>query len=189
MSSNTENIPLANWQRFMLLFAGVILSILLFTFRGGFNSQSPLEQLARRAIQPDIALSNGKPSVFEFYADWCEACREMAPVMLNIEKAYESKLDVVLLNVDNIRWRDLINKYNVTGIPQLSLFDSNGNLKGTALGVLNEEELSGLISALMENKVLPLYTDKDKIYKFESDYIKTTEIKFNATKISPRSHS
>ena len=56
------------------------------------NPEAPLEQLARRSLDPEVALANGRPTVFEFYASWCEACKEMAPTMLELEKQNEKKI-------------------------------------------------------------------------------------------------
>ena len=81
-----------------------------------------LDQLARQSLNPEIALSNGRPTILEFYADWCEACREMAPAMLNIENEVKQDMNIVLLNVENNLWQDLIDKYEVNGIPKLIFF-------------------------------------------------------------------
>ena len=70
-----------------------------------------LDQLAKNSLSPENALSNGRPTIFEFYADWCEVCREMSPAMLNMERKYLGQINIVLLNVDNSRWLDLIEAY------------------------------------------------------------------------------
>ena len=44
----------------------------------------------------------------------------MSPSILTIEEETVDKVDFVLLNVDNPRWKDLIKTYSVNGIPQFS---------------------------------------------------------------------
>jgi hypothetical protein len=87
-----------------------------------------------------VALSDGRPTLVEFYADWCEACQAMAPAMETIEQQHHGELDVVLLNVDNPRWQPEIDRYDVNGIPQLELFDAGGSAVGRALGARSRPE-------------------------------------------------
>ena len=145
-------------QKFFLVILSLFLVVSLFFFRSGFKANEMLDQLAKNSLEPEIALSNGKPTVFEFYADWCEACKEMAPDMLNAEKLNSNKIDIVLLNVDNSRWFDLIDKYDVNGIPKLTFFDDQGEFKGFSLGVRKYSELNEIFLALINNSELPSFT-------------------------------
>ena len=155
MTRTPESSPLGTAQRWVLVLVAVALAIGLVMLRGGIQSESPMEQLARRSLDPQTALSNGRPTLIEFYADWCQVCREMAPAMLELEQSSRERLDVVLVNVDNPRWQDLVDRYDVNGIPQLNLFNAEGEPRGRSLGLRSSEELQILSAALLENQPLP----------------------------------
>ena len=186
MNASTKNLLLDKAQRIILLVTAFVLAILLFLYRGGTNSKQPLDQLARKSLDPEIALHNGKPTIFEFYADWCEVCREMAPAMISIERSFDNNIDIVLLNVENTRWQYLIDKYDVNGIPQLNFFDENSNPVGKALGLRDEEQLKQIVTSLMNNESLPLGVQEISNLKSLSKLsIKTNFAKEN---IKPTSH-
>ena len=149
---------LSFFQKIFLVFLSIFLVISLFFFRSGFKATAILDQLAKNSLDPEKALLNGKPTVFEFYANWCEACKEMAPDMLEAKKLNSNKLDIVLLNVDNPRWVDLIDKYNVNGIPKLTFFNDEGEFKGFSLGVRKYSELNKIFLSLINNSELPSFT-------------------------------
>jgi len=75
MSEQSSEPLLGTTQRVLLLVMAVVLATALLVLRGGVESESPMEQLARRSLEPDQALANGRPTIVEFYADWCQACR------------------------------------------------------------------------------------------------------------------
>jgi thiol:disulfide interchange protein len=155
MSGSAAPTSLSTVQKLLLLAGALVLAALLFLLRGGLTSESPMDQLARRSPLPEEALANHRPTLIEFYADWCEVCREMAPAMLANEQRYRDQLNVVLVNVDNPRWQDLIDRYDVNGIPQLNLFDAQGQPRGRSLGRRSETELEALSEALIDNSPLP----------------------------------
>ena len=152
------NNDLGSVQKFFLVLLSLFLVVSLFFFRSGFKANAMLDQLAKNSLDPAMALSNKKPTVFEFYADWCEACKEMAPDMIQAETTNSNKIDIVLLNVDNSRWFDLIDKYDVNGIPKLIFFDDKGEFKGFSLGVKKYSELNEIFLALIEDTELPSFT-------------------------------
>ena len=155
MTGSSPQPLLGPVQRIVLVVAAIALAVGLTMMRGGLQSTSPLEQLARRSLAPDVALSNGRPTMIEFYADWCQVCREMAPAMLKLEQSTQQQLDVVMVNVDNPRWQDLVDRYDVNGIPQLNLFNAEGDAVGRSIGLRRDEELSLLADALIQDSPLP----------------------------------
>ena len=142
-------------ERMVLAAVAALLAVLLFWLRGGLHPAAPLERLARQSPDLTTALNNGRPTLVEFYADWCEACRTMAPAMETIEQKRRGALDVVLLNVDNPRWQPELERYAVNGIPQLELFDAGGHSVGRSIGARRPEELEALTTALLEARPLP----------------------------------
>ena len=155
MSASPPPASLGPFQKGLLLAVAFALALALLVLRGGLQSESPLEQLARRSLDPDVALTNGQPTLIEFYADWCQACREMAPAMLSLEQSTRDRLDVVLVNVDNPRWLDLVDRYEVNGIPQLNLFAADGQPRGHSIGVRTPQELKALGDALINDNPVP----------------------------------
>ena len=75
--------------------------------------------------------------------------------MLEVEQSHSSDLDVVLVNIDNPRWLDLTDRYDVTGIPQLNLFSADGTMRGRSLGARSETELNSIANALIDGSPLP----------------------------------
>ncbi|MFM7652543.1 MAG: thioredoxin domain-containing protein [Vulcanococcus sp.] len=142
-------------ERVVLAVLAAALAIVLLVLRGGLQPAAPLEKLARQSLDLPVALADGRPTLVEFYADWCEACRAMAPAMETIEQQHRGQLDVVLLNVDNPRWQPEIDRYEVNGIPQLELFNAAGTAIGRSLGARSAPELEALSSALIAQTPLP----------------------------------
>ena len=142
-------------ERMVLAAVAALLALALFWLRGGLHPEAALERLARQSPELSVALADGRPTLVEFYADWCEACRAMAPAMESMERRHQGELDVVLLNVDNPRWQPELERYAVNGIPQLELFDAGGHSVGRSIGARRPEELEALTTALVEARPLP----------------------------------
>ena len=101
-------------------------------------------------MDPEIAFTNGKPTYLEFYAEWCEICKEMAPEVTELKKDFENDVNFVFLNVDNPKWNKYIKQFEVNGIPQINFIDSNSNLKATFTGLQEEKTLKDSINYLLE---------------------------------------
>ncbi len=173
---------LGSRDRLILAAIALVLAAVLLLLRGGIHPQAPLEKLARQSLDLPAALSNGRPTLVEFYADWCEACRAMAPAMQQLEQHQRGQLDVVLLNVDNPRWQPEIERFEVNGIPQLEFFDASGEPVGRAVGARSASELLALGDAVVAGKPLPQLAGVGQTSALEQTPATA------ATMASPRSH-
>jgi thioredoxin-like negative regulator of GroEL len=147
-SETIEQLLNKNLKKIIVLLI-TILIITLFLFRNiFFQSTYLLKSFGELSIDPEVAFENTKPTFLEFYAEWCEVCKEMAPKISSLKEEYEKDINFVFLNVDNQKWDSYIRKYNVNGIPQVNLFDSKGNLVSTFIGKQEELKIRDSIDKL-----------------------------------------
>ena len=124
----------------LLLFTVFFISLVLFR-NLSFKSTYLLKSFGELSIDPEIAFKNNKPTFLEFYAEWCEVCKEMAPQVSSLKKDFEKDINFVFLNVDNQKWDNYIRKFEVNGIPHVNLFDGKGNLVSTFIGKQDETKI------------------------------------------------
>ncbi len=79
------------------------------------------------------------PVLVDFFATWCMPCKMFAPTLDAVAEAYEGKLKVVKVDVDQAT--SLAQKYRVMSIPTLKLFVGDEEPRATFVGVMTQEEL------------------------------------------------
>ena len=178
-SESQEQILKTN-QKIILIFIIPIVIISLFLFRNQiFKSTYLLKSFGELSVDPEIAFTNNKPTFLEFYAEWCEVCKEMAPQVSALKDEYEKDINFVFLNVDNQKWGNYIQKFAVNGIPQVNLFDKKGILISTFIGKQDEIKIRKSINNLEKEKKL-----FEEIVNSEFSTIQEK----NNNEVRPRSH-
>ncbi|XP_065631299.1 probable protein disulfide-isomerase A6 [Quercus suber] len=77
----------------------------------------------------EVVLDETKDVLVEFYAPWCGHCKNLAPTYEKVATAFKLEEDVVIANVDADKYKDLGEKYGVSGFPTLKFFPK-GNKAG-----------------------------------------------------------
>ena len=146
-----NNYSSNQFQKIMYaLFALFLIAFILIFKNTIFKSTLQLRNFANLSMNPEIAFTNGKPTYLEFYAEWCEICKEMAPEVTELKKDFDNEINFVFLNVDNPKWDKFIKQFKVNGIPQINIFDSNSNLQATFTGLQEEKTLKNSINNIIE---------------------------------------
>jgi thiol-disulfide isomerase/thioredoxin len=142
----------SNW---IVAVVAVILAVAVFL---GIRVQSvspSLVALAESAVPYEVAQTNGKPTLLEFYADWCTSCQAMAGEMAELRDAYGDRVNFVMLNVDNNKWLPEMVRYRVDGIPHFVYLGSDSQPIAAAIGEQPQSILADNLDALIAQAPLP----------------------------------
>jgi len=175
----------------VIAIVAVVLTVLVFFGLRVQNTVPTLGSMAEAAVPLETALANGKPSLVEFYADWCSSCQAMVPAMAQIEEQYGGDVNFVMLNVDNDKWLPEMASYDVDGIPHFEFFSGSGQSVASTLGEQPQSIMAANLTALIEQQPLPYAEAKGAMSESDRD-LSTTALGQNQSQSNgqtdPRSH-
>ena len=91
-------------------------------------------------------LQNKKPALVDFWAEWCQPCKMLAPTVEEIADEYDGQVLVTKLNVDDNP--ATATKYGIRGIPTLLLF-KGGQVVQQLVGVKTKAEIKKVIDDII----------------------------------------
>jgi thioredoxin-like negative regulator of GroEL len=184
-----ETAPSNKFQNIIVAAVAILLAVALFfgqRFQQGSNS---LDAQAAAAIPIDIAIASGKPTLMEFYADWCSSCQAMAPNLAKIKQDYGSKVEFAMLNVDNTKWLPEIEKYRVDGIPHFVFFNQQGQTLGEVIGEQPESVMRSTLDGILANRIQPSTDLTSKAIELSAGQTSPMTAEPVVKPTDPRSHS
>ncbi len=87
------------------------------------------------------------PCIIDFYADWCQPCKIVAPVLEELEEEYQGKIKVY--KVDTEAERELAAVFGIQSIPSL-LFVPVDAQPQMAMGALPKETFEQAIKDVLK---------------------------------------
>lgn len=105
--------------------------------------------------EADVLGAKG-PVLVDFWAPWCPPCRALGPVIDELAGAYEGRVTIGKVNVDE--HQDLAARYGIQSIPALLLFE-NGQCVARQIGAVPKamlaEALDARLAGVPEGTVAP----------------------------------
>ncbi len=100
-----------------------------------------IKQLTDASFDADV-LKASTPVLVDYWAEWCGPCKMIAPILDEVASAYQGRLTVAKMNVDDNR--EVPAKFGIRGIPTLMVF-KDGQLIATKVGALSKAQLTAFI--------------------------------------------
>src|SRR6056297_937671 len=88
-----------------------------------------------------------KPAIIDFYADWCQPCKIVEPVLEEISEEYKGKVDV--FRVDTEDQQELAAMFGIRSIPSI-LFIPKEEQPQMAQGALPKDTIEKAIQDVLK---------------------------------------
>lgn len=103
-----------------------------------------VKQLSEKDLKDKIA--QNKLTIVDFYADWCGPCKQLSPILDEVEAEANGAYEIYKVNVDSDEFRDFTAQNMVMSIPTVSFFKA-GKVVHSFVGVQNKQSIKDMIKS------------------------------------------
>jgi thioredoxin 1 len=102
-----------------------------------------IKHVSDATFEADV-LQADKPVLVDFWAEWCGPCKMFAPVLDDVAKSYQDRLQVAKLDIDANPQTP--SKYGIRGIPTVILY-KGGQVHAQKVGALTKGQLTAFLDS------------------------------------------
>jgi thioredoxin 1 len=87
------------------------------------------------------------PCIIDFYADWCQPCKMVAPILEELSNEYEGKINIYKVNTEVEQ--ELAGAFGIRSIPSMLFCPSDAEPQ-MAVGALPKQQLEQIIADVLK---------------------------------------
>ena len=87
-----------------------------------------------------------KPCLIDFYADWCGPCKMVAPILEELSKEFDGKINIYKVNTEVEQ--ELASAFGIQSIPSLLFCPKDGKPQ-MAMGALPKQAMTDAINEVL----------------------------------------
>jgi len=110
------------------------------------TKQTFLEKVFDFEKNKDWKFEGDKPCIIDFYADWCQPCKMVAPILDELQEEYGDTINIY--KIDTEAERNLAGMFGIQSIPSLLFVPKEGQPQ-MAVGALPKESFEKAISDVL----------------------------------------
>ena len=110
------------------------------------TKQSFLEKVFNYENNKDWKFEGELPCIIDFYADWCQPCKMVAPILEELSDEYAGKINIYKVNTEIEQ--ELAGAFGIKSIPSMLFCPKDGQPQ-MAVGALPKESLVQAINDVL----------------------------------------
>jgi thioredoxin 1 len=110
------------------------------------NTQEFKEKVFNYETGKEWKYEGNLPAIVDFYADWCQPCKMVAPVLEELAREYAGKIVVYKVNTENEQ--ELASVFGIQSIPTLLFIPKEGQPQA-AMGALPRQTFEQVIKDIL----------------------------------------
>lgn len=113
------------------------------------NKQIFLDKVFNYERNKEWKFEGNLPAIIDFYADWCGPCKMVAPILEELSREYEGKINIYKIDTD--AEQELAAVFNIRSIPSILFIPVNGQPQ-MAVGALPKDAFKNAITEVLLQK-------------------------------------
>jgi thiol-disulfide isomerase/thioredoxin len=160
-----ERVVAAKMRKRNILVA--VLSVLLALSNFGWQLLHPVQpiqllyEMQLRSAPLSVIGTNGKPTVVDFWAPWCQDCKLSAPTLYALEQEYANSINFISINGDQDEAWPYVEAFGVDAIPHMALIRPDGTVETALIGKVPKSIIQADLEALVKKQPMLPYTMLD----------------------------